>query len=181
VGDSLQRPPAFSAVKVSGRKLYEAARAGDALEAAPRSIHVETFELVDRRADEIDVAVTCSSGTYVRVLLADVGTALGCGAHLTRLRRTAIGPFRVEDAVQPDAPGVPLPLEAAVRHLPRLEVGHEEAIAAGHGRVLGPAAIAGPYAVFGPDARLIGVYQDDGAKARPLVILANAAPSGPLS
>jgi len=181
VGDSLQRPPAYSAVKVGGRKLYEAARKGETLEAPPRPIRVDAFDLIERRGDAFGFTVTCSSGTYVRVLLADLGASLGCGAHITGLRRTAIGPFRVEDAVPPDAPGTPLPIEAVVRHLPRLDLDPEEAIAAGHGRVLGPAGIGGPYAVFGPDARLIGVYMDDGAKARPLVILANAAPSVPLS
>jgi tRNA pseudouridine55 synthase len=174
VGDTLQQPPAYSAVKVGGRKLYEAARAGESLEAAPRPVHIEAFELIGRRDTDVDFAVTCSSGTYVRVLLADVGSSLGCGAHLTRLRRTAIGPFRVEDAVPPDAPGGPLALETAVRHLPRLDLDVEEATAAGHGRVLAPAAISGPYAVFGPDRRLIGVYRDEGSRARPEVILGPA-------
>jgi tRNA pseudouridine55 synthase len=174
VGDALQRPPAFSAVKVGGRKLYEAARRGERLEAAPRAIHVDAFELLVMRGVDVDFRVTCSSGTYVRVLLADVGDALGCGAHLTRLRRMAIGRFVVEDATLPDAPGVPLPLARAVAHLPRIDLEAEEAIAAGHGRVLGPAGIAGPYAVFAPDGALIGIYGDDGPKARPEVILAPA-------
>ena len=181
VGDSLQRPPAYSAVKVGGRKLYEAARKGETLEAPPRPIRVDAFDLIERRGDEIDFTVTCSSGTYVRVLLSDLGSSLGCGAHLTRLRRTAVGQFHVDDAVPPDAPGAPLRIEAVVRHLPRLDLDLEEAIAAGDGRILAPAAIDGPYAVFGPDGRLIGVYRDDGPKARPEVILAPAAPPDPLS
>ena len=111
-------------------------------------------------------------GTYVRVLLADVGDALGCGAHLTRLRRTAIGALDVKDSVVLDRIVAPLPIDRAVAHLPRLDLDAEEAIAAGHGRVLGPAGIAGPYAVFGSDATFIGVYEDVGPKARPLVILA---------
>ena len=172
VGDSLQRPPAFSAVKVGGRKLYEAARKGEQLEAAPRPIHVDAFELLSMRSADVDFRVTCSSGTYVRVLLADVGDALDCGAHLTRLRRVAIGPFVVDDAVAPEAPGTPQPLARAVAHLPRVDLEVEEAVAAGHGRVLGPAGIAGPYGVFAPDGALIGVYRDDGPKARPELILA---------
>jgi tRNA pseudouridine55 synthase len=115
-----------------------------------------------------------SGGTYVRVLAADVGEALGCGAHLSALRRTAIGPFDVADARPPDDPGEPLPLDRAVAHLPRCELIAEEAIAASHGRILGPAAIDGPYGVYDPDGRLVGVYRDDGGKARPLVILAPA-------
>ncbi|MEO8292476.1 MAG: tRNA pseudouridine(55) synthase TruB [Actinomycetota bacterium] len=171
-GSSMQRPPAYSAVKVGGRKLYEAARAGEVLEAAAREIRVRGFELVRAAGVDVDFRVVCSSGTYVRVLLADVGTTLGCGAHLTRLRRTSIGPFEVERATSPDAPGAPLPLERVVAHLPRVDLEPEEAIAAGHGRILGPAGLGGPYAVFSPQGRLVGVYEDEGPKARPQVIIA---------
>jgi tRNA pseudouridine55 synthase len=175
LGDALQAPPAYSAVKVGGRKLYEAARKGEILEAAPRPIRVDEFELLELRGPDVRFRVTCSGGTYVRVLLADVGDALGSGAHLTGLRRTAIGPLLAEDAVVPDLVDTPLPLERAVAHLPRLDLGPEEAVAASHGRILGPAGLVGPYAVFAPDRMLIGVYEDDGAKGRPHVILARQA------
>jgi tRNA pseudouridine55 synthase len=175
VGDSMQSPPAYSAVKVGGRKLYEAARRGEHLEAAPRPIHVDAFELIALRGPDADFRVVCSGGTYVRVLLADVGGAVGSGAHLTRLRRTAIGELEASEAVEPLLVDAPLPMERAVAHLPRLELSLEEAVAAGHGRILGPAGIAGPYAVFGPDGPLIGVYEDEGAQSRPQVILAPSA------
>jgi tRNA pseudouridine55 synthase len=174
-GESMQHPPAYSAVKVGGRKLYEAARAGEELEAAARRIRVRRFELVRAAGADVDFRVTCSSGTYVRVLLADVGTALGCGAHLTRLRRTTIGPFAVEEATSADTPGVPLPLERAVAHLPRVDLDLEESLAAGHGRILAPAGLEGPYGVFSPQGRLIGVYEDQGTKAVPQVIMAPEA------
>jgi tRNA pseudouridine55 synthase len=172
VGESLQRPPAYSAVKVGGTKLYEAAREGVRLEAEPRPVRVDAFDLLSYEAPDAKFRVTCSGGTYVRVLAADVGTALGCGAHLAALRRTAIGRYAVDDAVAPDAVGEPLPLEAAVGHLPRLDLEAYEAEAASHGRPLGPAGLTGPYGVFGPDGHLIGVYEDDGPRARPQVILA---------
>ena len=172
VGESLQRPPAYSAVKVGGRKLYEAARAGEQLEAGPRSIRVDAFDLLSFDPPDAMFRVVCSGGTYVRVLAADVGAAVSTGAHLTTLRRTAIGPYRAEDAVRPDAVHEPLPIEVAVGHLPRLDLDVDEAVAAANGRPLGPAGIAGPYGVFGPDGRLIGVYEDDGPRARPQVILA---------
>jgi tRNA pseudouridine55 synthase len=174
MGDSLQAPPAYSAVKVGGRKLYEAARKGEVLEAAPRPIRVDAFALTGYRTPDVDFLVTCSGGTYVRVLLADVGAMLGCGAHLTRLRRTAIGTLDVADAVAPEEVA-PLPMDRAVAHLPHLDLSEDEATAAGHGRVLAPAGIAGPYAVFSPDGTLIGVYEDEGPKARPQVILAAQA------
>jgi tRNA pseudouridine55 synthase len=172
VGASAQRPPAFSAVKVGGRTLHAAARKGEVLEAPARIVRVDRFERTSRAGDDVRFVAAVSGGTYIRVLAADVGGALGCGAHLTALRRTAIGPFDVADARPPDDPGEPLPLDRAVAHLPRCDLIAEEAIAASHGRILGPAAIEGPYGVYDPDGRLIGVYRDDGGKARPLVILA---------
>jgi len=172
VGDSLQTPPAYSAVKIGGRKLYEAARTGDALEAPARRIRVDAFDVSAFDGRDVEVRITCSGGTYVRVLVADVGRALGCGAHLVRLRRTAIGPFRVEDA-RPPGVGEPLPVERAIGHLPSVHLDAEEARAASHGRLLGPAAIDGPYAVFGPGGALKGIYRDAGASARPEVVLAS--------
>jgi tRNA pseudouridine55 synthase len=171
VGDSMQRPPAFSAVKVGGRKLYDAARAGEPIEAEPRPIRVDAFELLGLHGDDAAFRVVCSGGTYVRVLAADVGASLGCGSHLTRLRRTAVGPLAVDRATPPDAPGEPLPIATAVAHLPQLRLDELEADAASHGRILGPAGIDGPYAVTGPDGGLIGVYRDDQGKARPEVIV----------
>jgi tRNA pseudouridine55 synthase len=175
VGDSLQTPPAYSSVKVGGRKLYEAARKGEVLEAPPRPVRVSAFELTAFRVPDVDFLVTCSGGTYVRVLLADVGVTLGCGAHLTQLRRTAIGALDVDEALAPDQVVSPLPMERVVAHLPRLELDVNEASAASHGRILGPAGIAGPYAVFAPGGTLIGIYEDDGPKGRPQVILAAQA------
>ncbi len=171
VGPSLQRPPAYSAVKIGGRKLYQAARRGEELEAPARPIHVEAFEVLTYEPPDFGFRVTCSGGTYVRVLVADVGSALGCGAHLISLRRIAIGPFRVEDAGPPESPPEALPIERAVAHLPRVDLDAVEAVAAANGSILGPAGIKGPYGVFGPDGRLIGVWRDDGAKARPDMVL----------
>jgi len=174
LGESLQTPPAYSAVKVGGRPMYKAARAGEAVEAEPRPIRVDAFDLLGRTGPDLRFRVTCSGGTYVRVLLADVGEQLGCGAHLTSLRRTAIGPFGVRDASPPEAPGAPLPVERALAHLPVCVVSAEEAVAVSHGRILGPAGVEGPYLVVAPEGRALGVYRDDGAKAVPEVVLAPA-------
>src|SRR5262249_37657985 len=172
VGESLQRPPAYSAVKVGGRKLYDAARAGEALEAPPRPIRVDRFAVTGRRGPAVDFVPGVGPGAYVRVLAADVGAALGCGAHLTALRRTSIGSFSVEDASPPAAPGEILPLEAAVAHLPHVTLVEDEARVARHGSILGPAGLAGPYAAVGPGGSLVGVYRGDGPEARPEMILA---------
>ncbi len=171
VGGSIQVPPAYSAVKVGGVAMHEAARRGESLVAEGRPILVDSFEVDSFDGTDFGFRVTCSGGTYVRVLVADIGAGLGCGAHLTRLVRTAIGPFHVDDACAPDRPGVPLPIESAVAHLPRLGLDVEEAKAASSGRPLGPAGIGGPYGVYDPDGRLLAVYRDEGAKAVPEMVL----------
>ena len=170
VGESMQTPPAYSAVKVGGRRLYEAARRGEVLEAPARRIRVDAFAVSRFDGRDLEALITCSGGTYVRVLVADVGRSLGCGAHLVRLRRTAIGSFRVEDARPPGEETLD-PVERAVEHLPRIRLEPEEARAATHGRPLGPAGIVGPYAVFGPEDALVGIYRDEGPMAKPEVIL----------
>jgi tRNA pseudouridine55 synthase len=175
LGESHQRPPAYSAVKVGGRKLYDAARAGEELVADPRPIRVDRFEMAERRGAAVDFVAVVSSGTYVRVLVADVGAALGCGAHLTALRRTAIGSFLVREASSTASPGEVLPVEAAVSHLPHVPLLEDEARVARHGSIIGPAGIEGPYAVVDPVGSLIGIYRDDGAMGRPEVILARGA------
>jgi tRNA pseudouridine55 synthase len=170
VGQSMQTPPAYSAVKVGGRRLYEAARRGEALEAPARPIRVDAFAVSAFDGRDLEAQITCSGGTYVRVLVADVGRSLGCGAHLVRLRRTAIGSLLVEEA-GPPGEGALEPVERAVRHLPSIRLEPEEARAASHGRPLGPAGIAGPYAVLDPQDALVGIYRDEGSMARPEVIL----------
>jgi tRNA pseudouridine55 synthase len=171
LGESMQAPPAYSAAKVGGRKLYEEARAGRPAEAPPRPIRVDAFHVIAFDGRDVGFRVTCSGGTYVRVLAADLGRSLDCGAHLIALRRTGIGPFDVQEASPPGG-GAPLPVERAVAHLPRVELDAEEARAALHGRILAPSGVQGPHAVFDSEGRLIGVYRDEGPRARPEVILA---------
>jgi tRNA pseudouridine55 synthase len=177
VGEHMQTPPAYSAVKVGGRKLYEAARTGETLVAPPRRVRVHAFDVSGFDGRDFTFRVVCSAGTYVRVLVADVGRALGCGAHLFALRRTAVGLLKAEDADAPGEAGL-LPIERAVAHLPRVDLEPDEARAASNGSILGPAGIDGPYGVYARGGRLIGVYRDDAAKARPEVVLASAGATG---
>ena len=99
VGEIEQVPPPYSAVKVKGRKAYEMAREGEEVELAPRKIKVYSLELLEWDSPEAVIDVYCSSGTYIRSLANDLGVALGCGAHLTGLRRTKSGRFTLRDAV----------------------------------------------------------------------------------
>jgi tRNA pseudouridine55 synthase len=173
-GDIEHAPPAFSAVKVGGERLYKSARRGEPIEAPSRTVRVDSFDLVHFDSPRFDFIVKCFSGTYVRSLVADVGQKVGTGAHLSALRRTAIGPFRVEDAVSPESPGALLPLDRAVEHLGVVTLHPDEARAATHGCCLGPAGMRGSYRAVAPDGTLIGIYRDEGAKAVPEIILAPA-------
>jgi len=91
-----QVPPMYSAVKVDGERLYKKARRGETVDRPPRQVRVDRFELTDWNPPEVSVRIECSKGTYVRALARDLGEELGVGAHLTALRRTAIGSFSVE-------------------------------------------------------------------------------------
>jgi tRNA pseudouridine55 synthase len=97
LGEIEQRPPMYSAVKMGGERLYKKARRGETVERPPRPVTVYRFD-VERRGDEVNFVVECSKGTYIRTLAHDLGQRLGVGAHLASLRRTAIGPYRVDDA-----------------------------------------------------------------------------------
>lgn len=98
-GEITQTPPAFSAVKVEGQRAYDLARAGITPELKARTVIIHELTVLRFEPPELEFDVTCSTGTYIRSLASDIGEALGCGAYLTSLRRTAIGPMRVEEAV----------------------------------------------------------------------------------
>ena len=98
-----QTPPIFSAVKIDGKRAYELARTGQEAEIKPKTVDIKIFELTRIALPEVDFRVVCSKGTYIRSLARDFGAALGCGAHLTRLVRTRIGEYRVEDAFSLEA------------------------------------------------------------------------------
>ena len=98
LGDQYQMPPMYSAKKVNGQKLYKLARKGKEVEREPRVIHVSRYEITHFDLPEISFLVACSKGAYIRTLAHDLGERLGCGGHLCALRRTAVGPFSIENA-----------------------------------------------------------------------------------
>lgn len=132
VGPQLQQVPRYAAVKVHGRRLYEWARAGKDMERPSRPVEIYALHIQDDTWPEITCRVHCSKGTYIRQLAADLGRRLGCGAHVTALRRTECGPFSVHDALPLDAlermahdrewMRHVIPLHAALSHLPALVV-----------------------------------------------------------
>ena len=139
-GDIEQVPPMVSAVKVGGERLYKKARRGEEVERPTRNVQIYSIDLVrlDLSISEAELDVSCSGGTYIRTLAHDMGEALGCGAHLVSLRRTASGGFTEADAVVLERLRTDdlRPLGDALRDLVRVEVGAEEARAVSHGRTL---------------------------------------------
>jgi len=99
LGKQEQVPPIFSAIKKDGKKAYESAREGTAIEMQPRSVEIMDFQIEPKNPQAIDFSVSCSKGTYIRSLAHDFGQALNSGAYLSALRRTAIGDFRIEDSL----------------------------------------------------------------------------------
>ncbi|MGI8939638.1 MAG: tRNA pseudouridine(55) synthase TruB [Iamia sp.] len=166
-GPILQVPPMVSAVKVDGRRLHELAREGIEVEREARPVTVHSFTLDEGPEPGVFRAeVSCSSGTYVRTLAADLGHALGGGAHLRALRRTSVGDFGLDVAVALDALGPDdlLPISIAVSHLDSVTVDGDVAIAVGHGKVLDRSGLGapdegdGPWAVVDADGTLRAVY-----------------------
>ena len=179
-GPILQVPPMVSALRVDGRRLHELAREGIEVERAPRPVTVHRFD-VRPTADPLrwEATVECSSGTYVRTLAADLGHALGGGAHLAALRRTAVGPFTLDEATSVEEP-VLLPATEGVRHLAGVQVDEELADSVRHGRVLEAdrlgVAGAGPWPLCTASGDLLAVYEPFGeGRAKPAVVLSTQA------
>lgn len=171
-GPILQVPPMVSAVKVGGKRLHELARAGVEVEREARPVTVHRFDVASTSEPLVfAIEVECSSGTYIRTLAADVGAALGGGAHLRNLRRTAIGSFTLAEArplEELDESHVLAPAEA-LRDYPSVEVDAGQLVLVGHGRPL-PDLPAGTVGVRDADRRLVAVYED----GKPSVVLAPA-------
>ena len=172
-----QRPPIFSALKQGGEPLYVKARRGETIEVPEREVEVDAIELLELDGDTLRLAVTCGSGTYIRSLARDLGEALGCGAHVTALRRTWVEPFlqprmfTIEALEAVAAAGgdaaldaLLLPVEAGLVHFEAVHVDAGQARSLGHGQ---PVAVAGEGAtnlnLVGPDGRSLGLGRRDEA------------------
>ncbi len=189
VGELAQVPPMYSAVRVAGRRLHEAARAGEDVDRAPRTVRVHALELVDVAppAPEREglvlarIRVRCGKGTYVRTLAADLGRALGVPAHLAALRRVEASGFAVAEAIPLDAiealgrtdPAALrarlVPLAAALRAFPAVAVDAAEATALAQGKALRRDAPAAPLVrAIGPGGRLVAVCEPAPPGLRPV-------------
>ncbi|WP_327584542.1 tRNA pseudouridine(55) synthase TruB [Nonomuraea sp. NBC_00507] len=180
-GEIMQVPPQVSAIKVNGQRAYKMARAGEAVELSARPVTVRGFDVLDIRVHDdvvdVDAVVTCSSGTYIRSLARDLGASLGVGGHLTRLRRTRVGPYDLSLArsiEQLAEECVILPIgEAVAAAFPRRDVTAEEARVVAHGGRLPATGLGkGPIGVFGPEGELLALVEEQGKTAKPLAVFA---------
>jgi tRNA pseudouridine55 synthase len=188
-GTIWQVPPMVSAVKVGGQRLHVLARQGVELERPPRQVTVSRFTVdalqpaTEEAGPVLSVQVECSAGTYVRVLAADLGAALGGGGHVRRLRRTAVGPWTVEGAVELDrlTPDAVLPPAASLPWLEPAVVDDERAAAVANGRVFGRDVLGitgeGPWRILGGQGQLLAVYVTNGpdGSVKPAVVMPPAA------
>lgn len=166
-GEIDQVPPMYSALKRDGRPLYEYARAGIEIERAARRVTIHEIRLLAWHGDKFDIEVACSKGTYIRTLAADIGAALGCGAHLAALRRTRIGALDIGDAVGLDVlealdtaerDSRLHPADALLAKLPKAELGEADTQRVLHGQGVRWAGEGGArYRLMACDGRFLGV------------------------
>ena len=185
VGRIEQIPPKYAAIKHRGRKLYELARKGIDVDVPARSVTIHAINIVEVAPPQVRIEVTCGPGTYIRALARDLGQALGCGAHLSALRRTQSGQFRAENAASMEqldgafasqtAGQLLLPLDAALTHLPAIHVPLDSARSLALGQAIqGPTAVgpqatgkqAGLARAYAPGQRFVAIVAWDQASAR---------------
>ncbi|URN00013.1 tRNA pseudouridine(55) synthase TruB [Actinomadura madurae] len=178
-GPIRQIPPQVSAIKVNGQRAYKMARKGEEVELAARPVTVHAFTVLDvrRHGDliDLDASIACSSGTYIRSLARDLGASLGCGGHLTALRRTRVGPYDLSTARTLERLAEKmefLPMDEAVAAVfPRRDVSDEDARKVAHGGRLPAAGLGpGPVGVFAPDGTLLALVEEQGRVAKPLAV-----------
>ncbi|MGW1741895.1 tRNA pseudouridine(55) synthase TruB [Nocardia sp. NPDC001965] len=181
-GDIQQVPATVSAIKIAGERAYARHRAGEEVEIPARPVTVSRFDVLARRDIaaqgwvDLDVAVDCSSGTYIRALARDLGAALGVGGHLTALRRTRVGPFTLDHARTleelAENPAPSLDIDAAVRlSFPQRTIRAAEAEKLRDGRWLDPVGQAGVYAALTADEKVIALLQEKGNRASPVLVV----------
>ncbi|MDI6097567.1 tRNA pseudouridine(55) synthase TruB [Actinoplanes sp. NEAU-A12] len=186
-GEIDQVPSAVSAIKINGERAYKRVREGETVEIPARRVTIHRLDVLairrpaDRDVIDVDIDVSCSSGTYIRAIARDLGAALGVGGHLTALRRTAVGGITLDAASTlaeleeraPDVIGLPL-AEAARRSFPQRIATEDETKVLRHGGPLAPVGIDGPYAVFDPSGDVLAIVSEREGRARAEIVLAPA-------
>lgn len=161
-GEISQIPPMYSAIKVSGKKLYELARKGETVERKPRTVNISELSLVGHDGDDFMLSVSCSKGTYIRTLCNDIGEKLGCLACMSALRRTNAGPFDVRDAhtlseIAEDPERYIIPVDSLFSEHPAIELSAAQTAKLKCGNVLNVSAKNGTYRVYGENGDFLAL------------------------
>ena len=173
VGNILQKPPEYSALKVDGKRAYDLARAGQAVDLLPRPVTIHRIDILAYDWPRLELEVECEGGTYIRSIARDVGEALGCGGIVEVLARTRIGAFTLATAFDPDAlsaetiPALLWPARLAVARLPAFELSAEQVFDIARGRAVAVSGVPdGEVALLGPDGVLVAVGLADPTAGR---------------
>lgn len=183
-----QVPSSVSAIKVDGKRAYALVRGGDTVKLKARPVKISRFDVLDgiqlvtendRTFIDVDVVIDCSSGTYIRALARDLGAELGVGGHLTKLRRTAVGNYRVDDAYKLDtdfSESKLLPIELAAKAIfSAISITHQEKIDLVHGkRISNRTSTSEPVAAFDESGRLVAILEPVGTNLKSQVVFAEA-------
>ena len=161
-GEISQIPPMYSAIKVSGKKLYELARKGETVERKPRTVNISELSLVGHDGDDFVLSVSCSKGTYIRTLCNDIGERLGCLACMSALRRTNAGPFDVRDAhalseIAEDPERYIIPVDSLFSEHPAIELSAAQTAKLKCGNILNVSAKNGTYRVYGENGDFLAL------------------------
>lgn len=170
-GEISQIPPMYSAIKVSGKKLYELARKGETVERKPRTVNISELSLVGRDGDDFVLSVSCSKGTYIRTLCNDIGERLGCLACMSALRRTNAGPFDVRDAhtlseIAEDPERYIIPVDSLFSEHPAIELSAAQTAKLKCGNILNVSAKNGTYRVYGENGEFLALADVSAGKLK---------------
>lgn len=170
-GEISQIPPMYSAIKVSGKKLYELARKGETVERKPRTVNISELSLVGHDGDDFVLSVSCSKGTYIRTLCNDIGERLGCLACMSALRRTNAGPFDVRDAhtlseIAEDPERYIIPVDSLFSEHPAIELSAAQTAKLKYGNILNVSAKNGTYRVYGENGDFLALANVSAGKLK---------------
>jgi len=160
VGTIMQRPSSVSAIKIDGKRAHQRVREGEVVDIPAREVTIFAIDIKAVRGTEIDIAVTCSAGTYIRSIARDLGDALSVGGHLTSLRRTLVSPFTIDECADLEAAEIIPTADGVARMLPTRTLTYEELIEIGFGRTIAASEVAGTVAALNQDGNFAALLEN---------------------
>ena len=160
VGTIMQRPSSVSAIKIDGKRAHQRVREGEVVDIPAREVTNFAIDIKAVRGTEIDIAVTCSAGTYIRSIARDLGDALSVGGHLTSLRRTLVSPFTIDECADLEAAEIIPTADGVARMLPTRTLTYEELIEIGFGRTIAASEVAGTVAALNQDGNFAALLEN---------------------